>query len=588
VTANPPSRRSALRVYRRLLGYAAPYWRAFLISVLGMIIYAATEPALASLMKPLLDGSFVERDPEVVRALPLYMLGLFLVRGTASFVNTYFMKWVGRMVVANLRAEMFGHLLRLPVSYYDHHSAGILISKLTYNVEQVAGAATQAVTYIIREGLTVTFLLGYLLYLNARLAMILVVIGPLLAITVRYVTKRFRRVSKRIQDAVGQITHVAQEAINANRVVKSFGGIAHEERRFGHANEHNARLQMKMVVTDSVSVPVVQLIAAGGIAGIVYLSTLEALRSSVTPGGFMAFVVAMGLMLSPIKRLTSVNVYLQKGITAAISIFELLDAEAERDTGTGELDRARGLIELRGVGHTYMEDKGPVLRDVDLTIEPGQTVAFVGRSGSGKTTLVSLMSRFYDATQGQVLIDGNDIRDLTLQSLRRQIAMVGQEVTLFNDTIANNIAYGELEKASPEALAQVARAAHAAEFIDKLPQGMDTLIGDRGVLLSGGQRQRLAIARAMLKDAPILILDEATSSLDSESERHIQLALEELIEHRTTLVIAHRLSTIENADLIVVMDEGRIVEQGRHEELIALNGRYAELHRLQFRDEQPG
>jgi len=489
-------------------------------------------------------------------------------------------------VVTNLRGEMFSHLLRLPATYYDHHSAGVLISKLTYNVEQVAGAATQAITYIVREGLTVIFLLAYLLYLNARLALILLLIGPLLAVTVRYVTKRFRRVSKRIQDAVGQITHVAQEAISANRVVKAFGGKAHEERRFEQANEYTRRMQMKMIVTDAISVPVVQLIAAGGIAVIVYLSTLEALRTSITPGSFMAFVVAMGLMLSPIKRLTSVNAQLQKGITAAQSIFELLDTEAERDTGSRELVRAQGRIELCGVGHTYVEDKGLVLKNIDLIIEPGQTVAFVGRSGSGKTTLVSLLARFYDATEGRILIDGADIRDLTLESLRRQIAIVGQEVTLFNDTIGNNISYGELEKADTEALARVARAAHAHEFIQRLPQGMDTLIGDRGVLLSGGQRQRLAIARAMLKDAPILILDEATSSLDSESERHIQAALEELMEDRTTLVIAHRLSTIENADLIVVMEEGSILERGRHEQLIALNGRYAELHRLQFRDEE--
>jgi subfamily B ATP-binding cassette protein MsbA len=575
---------SGRAIYKRLLRYAFPYWRMFAISVVGMIGYAATEPALASLMKPLLDGSFVERDPEVVRVLPFYMIGLFLARGITGFVNTYYMKWVGRRVVTDIRREMFGHLLRLPASYYDQHSSGALISKLTYNVEQVAGAATQAITYLVRDGLTVIFLLAYLLYLNAKLAMILLLIGPMIALAVRYVSQRFRRISKRIQGSVGQITHVAQEAINGQRVVKSFGGIPHEERVFGEANERTRRLQMKMVVTDAVSVPVVQFIAVGGIALIVYLSTVEALDASISPGSFMAFVVAMGLMLSPVKRLTSINAYLQKGITAAESIFELLDSRPERDTGTRELAEVRGRIEFRGVGHTYAKDKGPVLAGIDLVVEPGETVAFVGRSGSGKTTLASLLLRFYDASEGRILVDGIDIRELTLTDLRRHIAMVGQDVVLFNDSIRNNIAYGVEREVDEEELRRVAQGAHALEFIERLPDGFDTLIGDRGLLLSGGQRQRVAIARAMLRDAPILVLDEATSSLDTEAERHIQAALEALMQHRTTLVIAHRLSTIENADRILVMHDGRIVEQGRHDELLAQGGRYAELHRLQFRE----
>jgi len=553
-----------------------------------MIAYAATEPALASFMKPLLDGSFVEKDPETIRRLPLYMLLLFVARGTSGFVNDYYMKWIGRRVVANIREEMFDHLLRLPTRYYDHNSTGVLISKITYNVEQVAAAATQAITYLIRDGFTVLFLFGYLIYLNARLAVILIVVGPLLAVAVRYVSKRFRRVSRRIQEAIAGITHASQEAISGHRVVKAFGGVARESRHFAEVNERTRRLQMKMIVTEAVSVPAIQFISASGIAAIIYLSTLEALKESVTPGSFMAFVVAMGLMLSPIKRLTSINSYIQRGIAAAQSIFELLDSDPERDQGRQEIGRAVGRIEFCGLGHSYSEDKGPVLRGIELTVDAGQTVALVGQSGSGKTTLVSLLMRFYDATEGRILIDRHDIRDLTLASLRRQIAIVGQEVVLFNDTIRNNIAYGELAGATEEELHRVARAAHVSEFVERLPDGFDTQIGDRGVLLSGGQRQRLAIARAMLKDAPILVLDEATSSLDTESERHIQAALEKLMEKRTTLVIAHRLSTIENADLIVVMERGSIVERGSHRELLARNGRYAQLHRLQFRTESIG
>ncbi|MGA9852309.1 MAG: lipid A export permease/ATP-binding protein MsbA [Gammaproteobacteria bacterium] len=573
-----------LKIYKRLMSYVLPFWQVFALAILGMIVYALTQPAFAALVKPLLDKSFVQHNSQSIRLIPLLVIGLFLLRGLAGFFSTYFISWVGRGVIKQLRGQAFGKLLRLPTHYYDANSSGMLISKLTYNIEQVAEATTNAITVLIRDGLTILGLIALMFYLSWVLSIFTLVVGPLIALLVRFVSDRFRHYSSHIQTSMGDVTRVSEEVIGGHRVVKLFGGLGQETRHFEQVNERNRLLNMKLVLVNAGSSPIIQLMAGIGMALVIYIATLPSMLHVISVGTFGSFLSAMLLLTPSLKHLTDINAPLQKGIAAGQSIFELLDEESETDGGVRALVRAHGTLEFRDLSFTYSAAKGEVLRHVSFTMQPCETVALVGRSGSGKSTLVSLVPRFYDAGGGAILLDGHDIREYRLQDLREQIALVSQDVMLFNDTIRNNIAYGTLGERSEQEIVAAAEAAHAMEFIRELPQGLNTMVGDRGVLLSGGQRQRIAIARALLKDAPLLILDEATSALDSESERHIQVALERLMRARTTLVIAHRLSTVERADRIIVLERGHIIESGRHAELLAHNGHYAKLYHMQFRE----
>jgi len=571
--------------YRRLLTYVIPHWKMFVISVIGMAIFSGTDAAVAWLMKPLLDEGFIAEDVGVIRLMALGLVAIFLVRIFVGIISTYCMSWVGRRIIKDLRHDMFDHILRLPAAHYDQSSTGNTLSKLIFDVENVARASTNVVTVLIREGLTTVALLGLMFYRSWQLTLIFLLVAPLVAVLISYVSKKFRKTSKRIQDSIGGISHVAEEVIEGHRVVKTFGGQGVETASFEKENDYNRKQKLKLDVTRELSVGVIQFLVAMGIAGVILFTTSASMRGQVTPGDFVSMLFALVMLQRPIKRLTTVNSYLQTGIAAAQSIFSFIDIEKEKDTGTKLLQDVRGQVEYENVCFAYATSAHNVIDNISFVAESGQTVAFVGRSGSGKSTLVNLLPRFYDVASGSIRIDGQDIHDLKLDNLRSHISLVSQQVTLFNDTIGKNIAYGSLCDASEEDILRAAELAHAKEFIDKLPEGLNTLVGENGVLLSGGQRQRLAIARALLKDAPILILDEATSALDTESERYIQAGLEELVKNRTTLVIAHRLSTIENADLIVVLDNGRIIEQGTHNELLARAGQYAALHKMQFRDE---
>lgn len=570
------------QLYLRLLRYVAPYWQAFAVSVLTLIVVAATEAALPALMKPLLDGTFVERDPVLIRLVPVLIIVLFLVRGVATFAGSYTSNWVGNKVVMDLRNEMFGKILHLPNHYYADHPTGTLISKLTFDVTQVTTAATSVVTVAVKDSLTIIGLLGWMFYLNWKLTLLGLVIAPPIVYIVRVVSLRLRNMSRETQRVMGELNQVVEEAIDGQKVVKIFGGQDYEAKRFNDSNNWVRRYTMKQISAAAANVPIVQLLAALAIAGIIYLVTAQSATNQTTVGGFVSFIAAMLMLTAPLKRLTGVNEYLQRGLAAAESVFELLGQQSEKDQGQVELQRAKGEIRFEGLSFSYGDPARLALKDINLTIHPGETVALVGASGSGKTTMANLVPRFYHPTRGRILLDGHDLEELRLASLRANIALVSQDVVLFNDTVRANIAYGVMSKFSEAEIIAAGEAAHAMEFIRQLPLGLNTLVGENGVKLSGGQRQRLAIARAMLKNAPVLILDEATSALDTESERHVQAALDTLMRGRTTLVIAHRLSTIERADRIVVLANGGIAEIGTHQELLSRSGIYARLYQMQF------
>ena len=573
----------AAAVYRRLLGYARPYWGMFLIGVVGMVMYAAVSPITAWFVKRFLNAAFLDssQNLQVLKYVPAGVLLLFLLRGIGDYLANYFPGWVGRQMIKAIRAELFAKYLRLPTTWYERESSGPMLSRLTYNAELVADAATSSVTVLIRDTLAIVSLVAYLFWQNWRLAIFAMLAAPVIAALVQSVNRRFRRYSTRIQNSMGDVTRVAKEAIDAHRVIKVYNAQEHMQAGFATANELNRHTNMRLISARASSNPVVQMIAALGLASVLYVADAQVAGGTMKVGEFLGFLTALLLVPEPLRRLVSVSGPLQQSIAAGASVFEVLDAPIEPDAGTRTLVRARGEVEFRGVGFTYDTEKGKVLRDINLRVAAGTTVAIVGRSGSGKSTLVSLLPRFYDPGAGVVLLDGVDIREYRLRDLRAQISLVSQDVMLFNDTIRNNIVFGAAG-VDAQALSIAVQAAFVSDFVADLPQGLETEVGDRGLLLSGGQRQRIAIARALLRNSPILVLDEATSALDTAAERHIQTALDRLVKNRTTLVIAHRLSTIEHADLIVVMQDGAIIESGTHAQLVAGSQVYAQLHQLQF------
>jgi subfamily B ATP-binding cassette protein MsbA len=578
---------SSRELYLRLLSYVRPYAKVFALALACMIATAATEPLFPMLMKPLLDGGFAAAGssawPPIAFAAAI--VGIFVLRGIFSFLAHYCMAWVADKVVLDLRAQMFARLVRFPTHVFDDQTAGSLLSRVAYDVANVSAAATSALTVLVRDSIVIVLLLAWLFYLNWKLTLIALVIAPLVMLFVRVLGGRLRNMARASQRSLGDVVHVLEETIECHRVVKVFGGQDYEGSRFRRAIAQLRGFNMRQKVPEALVTPVTHLLAASAMAVIVYVALQESLAARATVGEFASFFTAMLMLFAPIKHLTQVNSALQRGLAAAESVFGMIDSPVEEDRGTVALARARGEIAYENVSFTYETRTVPALREVRLQVRPGETLALVGSSGSGKTTLVNLLPRFYAPEAGRIVLDGHDIQTLTLESLRANVALVSQDVVLFNDSIYANIAYGRLAGTSEREVIAAAEAAHAMDFIRATPEGLNTLIGENGLRLSGGQRQRLAIARALLKDAPVLILDEATSALDSESERHVQAALEALMRGRTTIVIAHRLSTVERADRIAVLAEGRVVESGRHAELLARGGIYARLYRIQFADE---
>jgi subfamily B ATP-binding cassette protein MsbA len=574
-----------LIVYKRLWSYTRRYLWMFVLGIIGVSIDASMQAVFIKGMEPFIDRVFVGKDS----AYGMYVAGavfvITLVRMAGNYAGVYSMEWVGRRIIADLRQELFDRYVSLPATFYDTHSSGMLISKLAYNSEQVASAATSSVVTAIRDVMLIIFLFGVMVSINIRLTLVMLLLIPIIGVLVTTISRRFRNISHRIQDMMGNVSHVTEEAVSGQQVVKVFQGQEAEKARFGAVNEKTRRLHMKMNTTYLAGSSLVQLAAGVAIVLLMLIAIRPTMLNSISAGTFTAIFTAMIATIPPLKRLTSVQSRIQKGIAAADSIFQVLDTEPEKDTGSFELDRVKGAIEFKNVSFSYSNMDKQVLSDVSFVVPAGSVTALVGHSGSGKTTLAGLLPRFYTDYQGNISLDGHELSDYALNNLRSHIALVSQNVVLFNDTVAGNIAYGALAGSSREAIVKAATDAYAMGFIEQLPEGLDTLIGENGTLLSGGQRQRLAIARALLKDAPVLILDEATSALDSESERAIQDALVEVIKHRTTLVIAHRLSTIENADQVIVLEQGKVVEIGTHDELLALDQAYARLYQTQFRDE---
>jgi len=600
---------SGFETYLRLLRYVRRYWLAFLVSVLGLFMHSAAEIAFVDLLGYItdtvgsmtsvsegksaiptagitssiagvfLDGSDLQRSAMVI---PVFLIAISLLRGLGYLIGSYGLAYVANFLVHALRTDILSKYLHLPSDFFNRSMSGHLVSVVTFNVQQVTEAGTRAIKTLLQQGSLVLGLMSYLFYVNWKLTLFFIAIMPLIAFLVSIVSKRFRLISQRIQSAMGDVTHVTQEVVNGHQEVRMFGGADAERARMAKASHSNRKQNMKMAFTEGVSNPLVMLIVSLAFAAITAFMLSPSILSSMTTGSFITFLVASGMLVKPIRQLTEINSAIQRGIAAAESIFEVLDADSEFDTGTINITSATGGFEFRDLSFSYQGCDNKVLSDINFQVKPGQTIALVGSSGSGKSSLVNLIPRFYSLEQGSILLDGVNINDYSLASLRQQIAIVSQRVTLFNGSIFNNIAYGDLSDSAPEKVKAAAKMANAHEFIENMPEGYHTLIGDNGVMLSGGQRQRIAIARAILKNAPILILDEATSALDTDSERNIQLALDGLMEDRTTFVIAHRLSTVEKADKILVMEAGRIIEQGSHLELLSLQGRYAQLYNQEF------
>jgi subfamily B ATP-binding cassette protein MsbA len=574
-----------IEVYGRLWRYVIPYRLIGFIAVLGMVASSLVEGVLVWMLEPMTDEALVAHNLETAKWLPVAFVGVFIIRGVAGFATEASLGWIGRGVISSLRRDVFRKFLTLPSRFIEQNSTGPLLSRMTYNVEMISESVTHVVTTLIRDVLTIFAAAAVMLYQSPRLTVLVAIVFPLIALMIRALAKAFRRYSSRIQDSVGEVTQVTEEVLSGHRVVKIFGGYAYETERMFDADEKNRQQHLKLVRARSFGTALTQVIFGFSVALVIYFAGVESMENKLSPGKFISFFSAMMLMLQPLRRITNLNAVIQRGIAAGDSLFRIMDEPDEVDSGNVEREKVRGAVEFRNVRFSYGDNGTQIIDDLSVSVEAGESLAIVGQSGSGKSTLVGLLPRFYDIDSGEILLDGIPIRDYRLSNLRAHISLVSQDVVLFNDTIAKNLAYGSLRQASQADVLRAAAAAHIIEFVSDLPNGLETIVGERGVLLSGGQRQRIAIGRALLKDAPVLILDEATSALDSKSERHIQAALGTLMQNRTTLVIAHRLSTVENADRIIVLDHGRVVESGTHAELLALDGHYASLYRMQFSDE---